>query len=197
MRALFSFRMAYLIVGLISSAAFAEMPGPVQFKNGNDIEIEELSGSVTYYCTDTQGHNYTRHWFCNADLVSPGTHDYLISKTPIDADKVTLTSTRPDGKVRTKSSSYNSEKSISKSRFNLLIRTLTQSPLLGVGNNSVAYKFTKGKTVVEEGLFNAKATVVGKIQCKPRTTFANMDSYCESQNMGCDNYFYLENNCQY
>lgn len=193
MRAIFSI----LIVGLISSAALADMTGPVQFQNGNNIEIEQLSGSITYYCNDAHGNNYTRRWNCDADLIEPGSHDYLISQTPIDADKVTLTSTRPDGKVKTKSSAYDSEKSISKSRFNLLIRTLTQVPLLGVGNNSVAYKFTKGKTVVEEGLFNAKATIIGKTQCRHRTAFANSDSYCQHQSMGCDNYFYLENNCQY
>jgi hypothetical protein len=182
---------------LVSTAAFAEMPGPVQFENGNNIDIEQLSGSITYYCRDNMGVNYTRHWRCDADLITPGTHDYLISLTPIDADKVTLTATREDGSTRSKDSKYNSKKSTSSSRFNLLISTLTQRPLLKVGNNKVEYKFTKGKTTVEEGMFQSKVTITGQKQCRHRTAFANSESQCQNQNIGCDNYFYLENNCQY
>ena len=193
MRLLFSF----LITGLITTSAFAADEAFVQFKNGNNIEVEQLSGSVIYNCTDNMGHHYTRHWFCNADLVSPGTHDYIVSNEPIDADKVTLTSTRADGEVKTKTVAYNSEKSISKNRFNLIIKTITQTPLLSVGNNSVAFQFTKGKNVVSAGTFVSTVTNTGKTQCKARTAFAQNSNQCEVQSMGCDYYFYLENNCQY
>ena len=192
MRLLFSF----LAFALISASAFAETE-TVQFSKGNDINIQQLSGSVIYYCRDNLGKNYSRHWYCDADLVSPGTHDYLVSNTPIDADKVVLTATREDGSTRSKDSKFDSTKSASSSRFNLLIKTLTQRPLLQVGTNQVAYTFTKGKQVVSEGSFQSKVTVVGKAQCKHRSTFTNIEDYCKFQNMGCDNYFYLENNCQY
>lgn len=186
----------FLALCLISASAVAET-SDVQFSKGNDIEIQQLTGSVIYYCRDNLGKNYSRQWFCDANLYSPGTHDYLVSNTPIDADKVVLTSTREDGSTKSKDSKFDANKSSSSSRFNLLITTLTQRPLLQVGNNKIDYKFSKGKKVVSEGSFQSKVTITGKTQCKHRSTFTNIEDYCKFQDMGCDNYFYLENDCQY
>ena len=192
------FIFSLLILSLFSIPSFADQSVPVHFKNGNNREIQELYGDVTFICQDPHNNlSYARHWNCNADLVSPGTHDYLVSNVPLDADRVTLTATHEDGKTKKKSISFDSAKSVSKSRVNLLIRTLTQSPLLRLGKNTVAYQFTKGKTVVNEGSFTSDVTITGSIQCRHRTEYALNNDVCEFQGIGCDRYFYLENNCQY
>lgn len=186
----------FIFASIISTTAMAEMPGPVGFANGNDIEIQELTGYVTYSCRNQAGHSYTRQWNCHADLFSPGSHDYLVSQAPVDADKVTLTATREDGSTKEKDSKFDANKSTSKSRFNLLISTLTQRPLLKVGNNKIDYKFTKGKNVVSEGSFQSKVAITDQRQCRHRYVFTSNESHCQNQAMGCDYYFYLENNCQ-
>jgi hypothetical protein len=186
-----------IFVSLLSSISFS-MPRPIaHFKNGNDISIKEMSGSVTYYCQDNAGRQYTRHWSCYAADVNPGTHDYLVTETPVDANKVTLTCDHKDGSTKTKSASFDGQSSTSK--FNLLTSSLTQRPLLKAGANLVTYKLTKGKDVVEEGTFQSNVNVLESKQCRYRAEFAYApnDDVCQFESFGCDRYFYMENYCNY
>jgi hypothetical protein len=89
MKALF----ALICVSFLSSLSFGDVSPLAGFKNGNDLSIKEISGDVTYLCRDNMGNNYSRHWDCVADDVTPGTHAYLVTVAKVDADKVTLTST--------------------------------------------------------------------------------------------------------
>lgn len=193
MKALFTF----VITSIISTISFAQAAPIAGFKNGNELEVQTLRGSVQYYCRDNMGKNYTRHWSCVADLVSPDTHDYVIANAKIDANKVTITATHEDGSTKSKTVNFNSEKSVSSSRVNLWVKTLTQSPLLEKGANSINVEFKKSNKVVESGNFVSQVHHLGAVQCRHRATYAQNNGQCDNQNMGCDYYFYLENNCQY
>jgi hypothetical protein len=186
-----------ICVGFLSSISFAQKMPAAQFENGNDISIKEKYGTVTYYCNDHLGNNYTRQWNCYAADVNPGTHDYFVSNNPIDADNVTLTAVREDGSKKTKKVGYNSEKSTSDFRINLLVRSLTQSPLLKIGANKVSYEFTKKKKSVATGDFTSTVTLLESKKCRPRSEFAVQPNVCEYESFGCDRYFYMENHCNY
>lgn len=185
-----------LLVALMFFSVQSYANGIVGFKNGNDLEITNLYGTVTFHCQKGMS-NYTQHHSCNGYITNPGTHDYLVSNAHIDADKVKLTAVREDGSTQNKSVGFDSEKSESKSRINLTIRTLLQRPLLKEGNNTINYSFEKKKKTVLKGSFNATVTTVADRQCRHRTVFTQNSSYCDSYASGCDYYYYLENNCQY
>lgn len=187
--------LSLMFVSLFSLTSFAEAP-TVGFKHGNNLEYQRLVGNVQYFCKDSLGSPYTRRWTCIADLVSPGTHDYVVSSTPIDADKVTLKATRADGSTKSKSVGFNSDKSTSSTRVNLWIRTLTQSPLLKDGANKIDVEFKKGKNVVATTNFTSNVTFNGETQCRFVSAYSYNDSYCTNQDSGCNYYFYLTNDCK-
>ncbi len=190
--------MKYLVlISLIFIGTSTYANGIVGFKNGNNIEITNLFGQVTYHCNAANGVPYTRQYSCSGYLTRPGTHDYLISRAPIDADKVQLVATHETDSTQKKSVGFDSKKSQSKSRINLAVRSLFQRPLLKDGNNLIDYTFEKNKKVVLTGSFNATMAVVEDRQCRPRTVFSHSQSQCDNQMSACDHYFYLENNCQY
>lgn len=183
---------SFLFTVLLSSVSFAE----VGFQNGNKITVQPIHGRATFNCKDNLGNMYTKYWTCRKGLVSPGSHDYLASTSPINADKVILTAESQNGFTQTKNVSFNSKKSVSKNRVNLVVRTLTQVPLLREGHNTVNYEFTKGNKSVTTGNFHAHVTVNEVKECRPRTFFGNQNE-CQFENNACETYFYYENNCQY
>lgn len=186
-----------IFASFLSFSVFAQgVTSGNQFKNGNNIEIKEIEGNLTVHCNSLYG-NISKYYRCQAALISPGSHDYFVTKTPYDADKLSLTATRKDGSKKTKNVGFDAEKSISKSRINLVMKTLTQSPLLKLGENQVEYTLTKGKEWVAGGSFQSQVTMAGYSKCKPHTIFESTDMKCQNQTSACDHYFWLENNCQY
>jgi hypothetical protein len=120
--------------------------------------------------------------------VQPGSQDRFAYGAPIDADKVELTAVHADGSTRTKSKKYDAQKGES-GRFNLAISTLTQRPLLKIGDNMIHYKMKKKSQAVAEGDFQATMTVVGDLSCRQGVVYAWGQAQCDSMAWACDTYF--------
>jgi hypothetical protein len=185
-----------LSVILIPILSFASTDPKAGFQSGNDIKVHEIRGTVHYTCLFHGKYEY-RTWHCGANLFSPGSHDYVVTKSEVDADKITLTATRADGSKKSKSVNFNSEKSASSSRVNLMIKTLTQSPLLKIGENNINVEFKKKNKVVAQSNFKSNVQFTGTSLCRNRSVHTSSYNYCRDQLAGCDHYFWLENECQY
>lgn len=183
--------LSFLAIGFISSASFAS----AGFKNGNNIGVVYLSGSVNYFCSNYSGHPENTHHTCTGYIATPGTYDVFTVSTPVDGDKVVLTATHEDGSTRTKDEKFNGTQSTRS--LNLLVSTLFQRPLLKMGINNVSYQIFKGKQAVAQGTFVATVKDEGDRVCRPITLTSPTDDNCKNVSVGCDNYFASENYCQY
>lgn len=164
----------------------------VGFSKGNKTEITLLDGEVTAQCRSNNHFISQQTFFCSGYLVAPVSHDYLIA-SGVDADKVTLVSTREDGSTRKASSRFDSTKERSKSRFNLAISTLTQRPLLKTGENKIAYEFTKDGQAVLSGDFTAVMKIAEERKCRHEFLYL---PHVDCNNMAvCDEFFRRNNNC--
>lgn len=182
---------ALMLLTLItfSSHTFAN----VGFSKGNKTEIILLDGDATVQCRSNLNYTEQRLIRCNGYLVAPTSHDYIVADG-VDADKVSLVSTRADGSTRKASSRFDSEKGQSKNRFNLAITSLTQRPLLKVGENKISYEFTKGKQSVSSGEFTAVMEIAEERECSHKFLYlSNVD--CTNTIFICDEFFRLNNNC--
>lgn len=179
---------------LALTATFSIHAQTIGFSKGNKTDITYLRGEVRAQCREANGMLNDRNVTCSGYLTAPTTHDFFVHPS-IDADKVSLKSTREDGSTRTKSSRFDGEKGISKSKFNLAIRTLTQSPLLKVGENKIAYTLSKGNEKVSEGEFVATMEVVEERNCGFEFMYVPQID-CGDTFRICDELFWRTNNCQ-
>ncbi|GIL18831.1 MAG: hypothetical protein BroJett040_25820 [Oligoflexia bacterium] len=175
---------------LFSSSAFA-----VGFSHGNEFQSLPIYGEVTVSCQEGSNSGYANYQ-CQDLLLSPTEMDYFAGPANIDADQVVLTATRRDGSQKTKSSSYNSDKGRSTSRFNLWIATLFQTPLLQDGPNKVHYKMTRDGQVVSEGDFQANVTRGHSATCPRGYITSSTMADCQSPYSACQRYFSNYNYCQ-
>lgn len=178
---------------LALTASFSIHAQTIGFSKGNRTDITYLRGQVTAQCQEDNGSFDTRYVACNGYLTAPTSHDFFVHP-PTDADKVSLKSIREDGSTRTKSAKFDSENGISKSKFNLAIRTLTQSPLLKIGENKIAYTLSKGNQKVAEGEFIAIMEVVEERNCGSKFMYLPQFN-CSDTFRICDELFWRTNNC--
>ncbi len=164
------------------------------FKSGNDISIVTLRGTVYMTCYTPMPPAWAT-FYCWDALANPGFSDKFVLSEPVDADKVTLSVTKKNGKIIKKTEKYNAKKNES-GDFNLLIDTVFQNPLLELGSNEVSYSMMKKGKEVARGTFIATAAVTEERECRPRSLYGSY-SDCTSQAAACNYYFYSENDCQY
>jgi hypothetical protein len=92
---------------------------------------------------------------------------------------------------------YNKAKNRSSQRFNLWIRTLTQTPLLGYGENTVKYEMKKAGKVVGSGDFSVYVDQSPARYCERRSMHSSDSSDCRSRSSYiCDRYFREQNYCE-
>ena len=180
----------FMLAATLSGVANSQAAG---FKNGNQIEITPIQGYATARC---QQGNYqtTRTVFCRAYDVEPGTHDYFVNESRVVADKVFLSARHEDGSTTEKDSKYDSSKGQSKSRFNLVIDTITQKPLLDNGLNQVSFRMTQNNQLVTEGSFEANVNQNSPRSCASR--YLGFLYNCNDTYRICDDYFYFQNSCR-
>jgi hypothetical protein len=165
------------------------------FKQGNDFQVQRITGNLTIFCSgQTQPGQNIKHVRCDADLWSPGLTDYFVGPV-MDADQVTLNSTRADGSTKSKDSKYDGSVGHSEKAFNLGISTLTQKPLLKGGDNNIHYTLSKNGDTVSEGDFKATVTRIPGATC-PSDSDTAFGSQCDYPQNFCDRYFDRHNNCQ-
>jgi len=179
------------VLFLISSVqVFAE----TGFKSGNNFTANAISGSFTVYCSRGSERN-TAHGTCQGSYLDPSNYAKFSFDGAVDADKVTLVATNSKGKKRKKSSRFNKKVSESKRSFNLWIWSLTQRPMLSLGENTVAYSLTKKGRVVESGSFEVNVNSAPSRTCRYATFYSsNMDD-CRFTSNVCGRYFREQNYC--
>lgn len=161
------------------------------FSNGNNIEITEYSGWVRVInCPNSFNNSY----YCSAADYNPGAFDRFTIDQRVKADGVELTAFHADGSKRTKKEKFDANKGLSR-RFNLLISTLFQRPLLEDGVNRVSYSLTKKKREVASGEFEANVNYAGSLRC-PDLTISGWSISCDNASAACSEYFNRISGCQ-
>lgn len=181
-----------LMSALVSFSQPAHAASSVGFSSGDYFESQRISGDITVFCDGGK----INHFRCQSEILKPGEVDYFQGPSGIQADRVELVATHSDGSVKSKSKKYDSAKGRSKDRFNLWLRSLTQSPLLEVGTNKIEYKMTKAGSAVTGGQFSVEVKRIEPATCRPSTYTSGNPSDCEFGDTICDYYFRDENYCQ-
>ncbi|MCB0350253.1 MAG: hypothetical protein KDD38_03660 [Bdellovibrionales bacterium] len=180
----------YLLLLSVLSSSLVHATG---FTTGNQFESSHIYGSVTVVCA---GNPRSRFEHCDANILDPVEFDYFQYDGGSEATKVKLTN-KINGKAYTSTKKFNSETGKSKSRFNLWVSTVLQTPLLGYGLNKISYELTKNKKTVESGEFEVLVNRGQARRCRPRTIYSSLPSNCEIGGASvCPQYFRDENYCQ-
>jgi hypothetical protein len=165
-------------------------------QHGNEYQAHILTGTMYVTCNDGRNHD-TATIRCRGNYLSPAEFTKFVTDSGIDADKVTLTYKDHKGKMKSKSSSFNSSKGESKKRFNLWIGSLFQRPMLNYyGENKIGYKLTKNDEAVEEGSFIVNVEKLPTRTCRYRSYYSSNVSDCRSGSSLCDRYFKEQNYCR-
>lgn len=160
----------------------------VGFTRGDTFTAHNLQGSLTLYCPTR-----TRSTNCYGYTLDPVMWDKLVFPASIQADQVELTNVSSRNQ-RSKTSKIRNGESRSEKAFNLWVRTLLQRPLLALGANTIAYKFTANGNVTEQGEFQVYVNDGGNKYC-PHLRMSASDRDCDNPTLACDSYFRAVN-CQ-
>ena len=183
------------MVGLILTVLSSGFVFAAGFSGGDVFTSTEISGNVTVYCNGSDGFD-SANYNCYGNYLSPAEFDYFVTDGAVDATQVTLKS-KLSGKTVKQSRDYNKAKGRSSQRFNLWIRTLTQTPLLGYGENTLKYEMKKANQVVEAGEFSVTVDQAPARYCERRTMHSHDSSDCRSRSSFiCDRYFREQNYCE-
>ena len=187
-------RIIVLIVSLLSSVyAFAD-----GFKSGDKFEAINLFGSVVVRCNDPMRGNGMRFESCAGYFLNPSEYDYFVSSNNVQAKNVRLTAMHEDGGSQTKTVAFDQAKRQSKKQINLWISSITQTPLLAMGKNTVSVEYLNSdKQVTATSQFMATVEDGGNRSCQARTYFSNNILDCQNAALICSRYFSDENYCEY
>ncbi|EQC43703.1 hypothetical protein [Bacteriovorax sp. Seq25_V] len=176
-----------LLSTLLSASVFS-----AGLEKGDEFQAHYVSGNVSVTCFTAEG---TKHanFRCTDSYLTPSMGSKFVTDEVVDADKVTLTYVDSRGKKKSKSSSFKGTSS--KSNFNLWIWTLTQRPMLQVGENEIEYKLTKKKSEVMSGAFNVVVNAQQPRTCSYRSYTSSLASDCEAGSNICSRYFRDQNDC--
>ncbi len=177
---------------LVLSFLVASQVFSAGLEKGDEFKAHYISGDVSVTCFSSEG---TKHasFRCSDSYLSPSVFSKFKTDSSVDADKVTLSYVDSKGKRKTKSSSFKGD--TSKSNFNLWIWTLTQRPLLQVGENTIDYKLTKKKSEVDSGSFTVNVIPQEARYCSYQRYTSSFASDCETGSNICDKYFRDQNDC--
>ena len=160
----------------------------VGFSQGNAIVQRNISGHINVTCSNG-GQISQASSYCDGIVSDPDSTDYFVGPEGVSADNVTLLATRADGSTISKSANYDSAQGRSAKRFNLLIRTLLQKPLLKQGMNKVSYSLTAGSQVKSSGDFNVNVSMGPDITCQSRYFNSFDENDCRIPSNLCQRYF--------
>ena len=187
-------RFIVLIVGLlVSTSAFAD-----GFKSGNKFEALNLYGSIIVRCQDPMRGSGMRFESCAGYILNPSEYDYFVSSSNAQAKQVRLTATHEDGGSETKTVAFDQAKQRSKKQINLWIASITQTPLLEMGVNTIAVEYLdKNKQIASTSQFAVTVEDGGTRSCNSRSYFSNNILDCQNAALICGRYFADENYCEY
>lgn len=182
-----------LAFGLFSTTVLA-----AGFQSGNSFEAAEVQGDISITCDDfsTGEHDFVSVR-CRDEILNPGEFAFFQGDQGVSADEVSLTAKWEDGTTRTKTEDYDPATGLSKSSFNLWIRTLFQRPLLDFGKNEITYELKNSGSTVQSGSFEANVVAGAKRVCAVRHHFfSNSGNDCRFPANLCRRYFSMYGYCQ-
>jgi hypothetical protein len=166
------------------------------FETGNTFHAVALEGRVHVSCNDPGRGQDSRFWNCFEVTLDPAEYAYFVTDSGGQANSLELTATWDNGKVVKKSVGFDPAKGRSSRRVNLWIQTLTQKPLLDIGENQIEWRLSRNKRVEREGRFTAKV-IAGSSRACPLISVQSGDiNDCLNPGMVCARYFPRVNWCQ-
>ena len=187
-----------LFFGVVTNAQAADFEGQKNFS------AVSLSGQIEVRClASSPGEPTWATYFCRANIIEPqddpalGAYDmsHFNHQTPSDADEFELVSVHADGSTNKKSGRFDAVEGKSRSWVNLWIDTITQNPLLEVGENKITFSLTRKGVVKESGQFSSQVTWVGERRCPARSYFGQ-DGDCSNAYRFCDKFFREQSLCR-
>lgn len=169
----------------------------VGFASGNNFTATPIQGRVEVVCNGFNGSS-SAIYNCRDVVLDPKAYDYFVGPKAFEADRVELTASHQDGSSRSKTSSYDGERGISRDAFNLWISTLFQRPLLETGKNIISYRIYSRDHLIEVDSNNEFVVNVtkGSMRVCPDARYASTDvNDCNSQYSICQKYFDEFRNC--
>lgn len=164
----------------------------MRLEKAETFQANFVEGDISVTCFSPEG-TRTARFRCTESYLNPSDFSRVITESNVDADKVVLT--YKDGKkTRTKSSKFSGNRS--KSEFNLWIWTLTQRPLLDLGENEISYELTKKNSVVESGSFTVNVEATPTRYCRHRSYTSTNANDCTNGSNVCGQYFREQNFCR-
>jgi hypothetical protein len=182
--------MLALVLTLLSSGSIYA----AGFQTGDEFVSTEIDGDLTVQCRE--GGNFdTAYFTCAANVLDPVEFDYFVTESQVDFNEVTLKN-NVEGEDVKQTRGYNKNKNRSSNRFNLWIWSLTQTPILNVGENTIAYELKKSGRIVESGNFDVKVSVGQPRTCRRGFINSPRMSDCQNKSFVCADYFRQNNYCQ-
>lgn len=181
---------AYLLIGIVGlgiGLLLSTSVNAAEFQQGSEYRVTRATGLAHVTCNYYQnGRYFTRRAQvrCSSDFSSPEAYSRF-THTGSEATSVRITN---NSNSRSKTKTFYASKGESK-RFNLLVRTLFQKPLLKLGSNNLNYQLLlKDGSVEEEGRFDVNVDFRRK-QCRTSFMYSSNPNDCQGYSV-CGRYFY-------
>lgn len=178
---------------------FPHFASTAGFSSGNAFTAHNLFGAITIYCDDSFNHRRESVYaHCRDQILDPNEADFFIASALKRATKLEILAAQENGKKVYKKVDYLGKEGRSKTRLNLWIATLFQTPLLDFGENYIEYELhDKNWKSLEKGSLKVQVQEGEPYTCRYRRTyFSNNINDCYSPQMLCNRYFQEENYCQ-
>lgn len=178
------------------SLAHAANPG---FASGLSFKQLRLLGDIVVTCFPREGGGTkVVHARCRGDYLDPRETDYFVGPAGVEANQVALKANYPDGTSSgVKKSKYDGKEGKSKGKFNLWLASLTQEPLLRVGQNNISWVLVKGQKLVDRGDFYVNVEQTPIRECKETGNYLSHNEFdCVSPDFMCEQYFREYNYCE-
>lgn len=185
-----------MILGLL--LCLSHQASAAGFVGGNQLTSSYIEGKITVSCRDLRNGDTSFNAFrCVANYITPSAKAQFVGPQNTGANQVTLRNTREDGSVKEKTEYYDSAKGISKGKFNLLVNTLLQRPLLKLGKNQLQYALTKEEKVLKKGSFEVQVNQGEDRTCSHLGHYeSNILDDCRYSERFCPKYFADEDYCR-
>lgn len=170
----------------------------IGFQSGNNFKATLIQGQVSVTCEMLETTEVRTATFdCRDIVLDPLNYDYFVGPKNTLAESIELRSTKANGEVELKVDEYNGDVGLSASQYNLWIKTIFQTPLLGLGINKINYKlYDKTNKVIQSGDFQAKVERGTPRTCPNVSYTSQSASDCSSEYTVCQRYFEQLNNCR-
>lgn len=186
----------YLALSLLGFFVSINALAEVGFSSGNTLSANSVAGDLTLTCTNDAGTSRTVSFQCRDSILIPVEYDSFVGPAGAQADSVELMVLHEDGSSRVKSLPYEASRGTSRTKFNLWVNTLLQTPILSYGENHVTYTLRLRGALVSQGQFVASVKTGGLNQCPATEYRSNTDSDCDQPYTYCQRFFQEKNFCQ-